>query len=199
MWSADCFSCFLASSLSPNALMNFSFGFSSFVSVKEFCYYHCFLDIYNVHIIHVQCTYYTYPMYVLCISNVNMIHTWNHLRVSLFEHLDGSPLSILYGNLASPQRSVHLDHIPEGYFNAQCNDLIITMNVATIMIIMMVTMIMIMMMTMMILCCLSLCIGLSPRQVRDEPEFCCYYHLRKDNPVTINWTIEFYIETVALE
>ena len=183
MWSADCFSCFLASSLSPNALMNFSFGFSSFVTVKEFGYYPCFLDICIMQCTIVQCTYhpmyiyYTYPMYVLCISNVNMIHTWNHLRISLFEHLDGSPLSILDGNLASPQRSVHLDHIPQGYFNAQCNDLII----------------------MMILCCLSLCVGLSPRQVRDEPEFCCYYHLRKDNPVTINWTIEFYIETVALE
>ena len=68
MRSADCFSCFLASSLSPNALMNFSFGFSSFVSVKEFCYYHCFLDIYNVHIIH------TCPMYILYISNVCIMH-----------------------------------------------------------------------------------------------------------------------------
>ena len=122
--------------------------------------------------------YYAYPMLIWYIREIisalvcSSIWTDPHCRYSMaISLLPNAPfISTTYLKVRR-------------HFNAQCNDLIIMMNVAIIMIIMTI----IMMMTMMILCCLSLCIGLSPRQVRDEPEFCCYYHLRKDNPVTRVW------------
>ena len=59
--------------------------------------------------------------------------------------------------------------------------------------IMIMLVILIIMMTMMILCCLSLCIGLAPSQVRDEPELCSYYHLNKHIPVIVYYHLSKHI------
>ena len=126
----------------------------------------------NVCIIHIQCIYYTYPMYLLYIREIisalvcSIIWTDPHCRYSMaISLLSNAPfISTTYLKVWR-------------HFNAQYNDLMIMM-----MIMLVITIIM---MTMMILCCLSLCIGLAPGQVRDEPELCCHYHLSKDIPVTI--------------
>ena len=53
------------------------------------------------------------PMLDQCLDLLSStFETWNHLCMSLRQHLNGSPLLIFDRNLASSQRSVHLDHIP---------------------------------------------------------------------------------------
>ena len=148
---------------------------------------------------HIQCTYYTCPMYILFTSNVCIMHIrclYNTIQCIYYTY----PMHILYIreiisalDCSSIWTDPHCRYsmaisllsnapfISTTYLkvlrhsNAQCNDLMI----------MIMLVILIIMMTMMILCCLSLCVSLAPGQVRDEPELCCHYHLNKHIPVTI--------------
>ena len=138
--------------------------------------------------------YHTYPLYILCISNVYIIqsnvysiHNTHPIHISYIREIISALVCSSIWTDPHCRYSMAISLLSNAPFisttylkvlrhsNAQCNDLMI----------MIMLVILIIMMTMMILCCLSLCVSLAPGQVRDEPELCCHYHLNKDIPVTI--------------